>query len=75
MTDPVFHPGQKITPVYTNGYNITIGKEYVVVTYEPVCVDVNYTWPAYVHFVDDYGKKCIAHAKRFMETPSEATDP
>lgn len=23
MTDPVFHPGQKITPVYTNGYDIT----------------------------------------------------
>ena len=66
MTDPVFHSGQKITPVYTNGYDITLGKEYEVVLYEPVCVDdYNYTWPAYVHFVDDYGKKCIAHARRF----------
>ena len=23
MTDPVFHIGQKITPVYTNGYDGT----------------------------------------------------
>ena len=65
MTDPVFHPGQKITPAYTNGYDITLGKEYEAVIYEPVCAGVNFTWPAYVHFVDDYGKKCIAHARRF----------
>ena len=65
MTEPVFNPGQKITPVYTDGYHITLGKEYEAVMYEPVWADVNYIWPAYVHFVDDYGKKCIAHARRF----------
>lgn len=71
MTDPVFHPGQKITPVYTNGYDITWGKEYQVVMYEPQFAGVNYTWPAYVHFVDDSGRKCIAHARRFKEiTPN-----
>ena len=56
MTDPVFIEGQMITPVYTNGYDLTMGKEYQVVMYEYQCADVNYTWPAYVHFVDDLGK-------------------
>lgn len=67
MTDPVFHPGQKITPMYTDGYSITLGKAYMVDKYEPQFVDVNFTWPPYVHFVDDFGKKCIAHARRFKE--------
>ena len=65
MTDPVFIEGQMITPVYTNGYALTMGKEYQVVMYESQCADVNYTWPAYVHFVDDLGKKRTAHARRF----------
>lgn len=65
MTDPVFIEGQMITPVYTNGYDLTMGKEYQVVVYEPQLVGGTFTWPAYVHFVDDLGKKCIAHARRF----------
>lgn len=65
MTDPVFTEGQMVTPVYTNGYDLTMGKEYQVVMYEPQLVDGTFTWSAYVHFVDDYGKKCIAHARRF----------
>lgn len=67
MTDPVFNEGQTVTPIYTNGYDITWGKEYQVVLYEPQFVDDNFTWPAYVHFVDDSGRKCIAHARRFKE--------
>ena len=65
MTEPVFQVDQKITPLYTNGYAITMGKEYQVVMYEPQFYDGTFTWPAYVHFVDDLGKKCIAHARRF----------
>ena len=65
MTDPVFTEGQMVTPVYTNGYALTWNKEYAVVIYEPQFVDGSFTWPAYVHFVDDLGKKCIAHARRF----------
>ena len=65
MTDPVFIEGQMVTPVYTNGYALTMGKEYKVVIYEPQLVDGSFTWPAYVHFVNDLGKLCIAHARRF----------
>ena len=61
MTDPVFIEGQMITPVYTNGYALTMGKEYQVVMYESQCADVNYTWPAYVHFVDDLVFRNFVH--------------
>lgn len=67
MTDPVFKTNQKITPIYTNGYAITLGKSYEVIKYEPPFMDINFTWPAYVHFVDDFRKKRIAHARRFKE--------
>lgn len=67
MTDPVFQIGQEITPTYIEGYNITLGRTYVVEKYEPPVRYPNFTWPAYVHFVDDYGKKCVAHARRFKE--------
>ena len=67
MTEPVFQVDQKITPLYTSDYAITMGKEYTVLKYEPQFADVNFTWPPYVHFVDDFGKKCVAHARRFKE--------
>ena len=67
MTEPVFQVDQKITPLYTSGYAITMGKEYTVLKYVPQFADVNFTWPPYVHFVDDSGKKCVAHAARFEE--------
>ena len=65
MDDPVFTEGQMITPVYTHDYNLTMGKEYQVVMYEPQFVDGTFTWPAFVYFVDDLGKKCAGHARRF----------
>ena len=67
MTEPVFQVDQKITPLYTSGYAITMGKEYMVLKYEPAVRDAEFTWPPYVHFVDDFGNKCIAHARRFKE--------
>ena len=70
MDDPVFTEGQMVTPVYTNDYNLTMGKEYQVVMYEPQLVDGTFTWPAFVHFIDDLGKKCGAHARRFKEIPA-----
>ena len=71
MTDPVFQIDQKITPVYTDGYDITLGKAYVVDKYEPQFVSGIFTWPPYVHFVDDFGNKCIAHARRFKEITND----
>ena len=65
IRDLVFTVGDKITPVYTSSYHLTLGKVYEVVKFEPPFYDVNFTWPAYVEFLDDRGKLAVAHARRF----------
>ena len=35
MRDPVFNVGDKVTPLYTSGYHLTIGKVYEVVKFDP----------------------------------------
>lgn len=65
MTDPVFKPGDKVTPVYTSGYHLTMGKVYVVVSYDPPFHEEVFTWPAYVETHDDSGRLATAHARRF----------
>ena len=65
MTDPVFTVGDKITPNYSSGYHLTMGKVYEVVKYDPPYPDENFTWPAYVQIHDDRGKLATAHARRF----------
>ena len=65
MTEPVFSVGDKITPVYTSGYHLTMGKVYEVVKFEAPFPDENFTWPAYVEIIDDRGKFAVAHARRF----------
>lgn len=65
MSDPVFQKGDKVTPVYTSDYRLTLGKVYEVVDYDPPYPDENFTWPAYVIVHDDLGIRCVAHARRF----------
>lgn len=69
MTEPVFDVGDKVTPVYTSDYHLTLGKVYVVVKYEPPYPDPDpdrdFMWPAYVEFHDDRGVLVPAHARRF----------
>ena len=65
MRDPVFNVGDKVTPIYTSGYFLTEGKVYEVVGFDPPYPDVNFTWSAYVEFLDDRGKLAVAHAGRF----------
>lgn len=65
MTEPVFNVGDKITPIYTSGYHLTMGKVYVVVSYDPPFREENFTWSAYVTLHDDRGKLVTAHARRF----------
>ena len=64
-TDPVFKAGDKVSPIYTSGYHLTMGKVYEVVKYDPPFPDENFTWPAYVEFHDDRGVLVTAHARRF----------
>ena len=65
MTEPVFSVGDKVSPIYTSGYHLTLGKVYVVVSYDPPFAEETFTWPAYVEFHDDRGKLATAHARRF----------
>ena len=65
MSDPVFKAGDRVTPVYSSGYHLTMGKVYVVVAYDPPFSEETFTWPAYVSFHDDLGKLATAHARRF----------
>ena len=65
MTDPVFKAGDMVTPVYSSGYHLTMGKVYEVVTYDPPFPEETFTWPAYVQFHDDLGRLTTAHARRF----------
>ena len=65
MTDPVFKKGDKVAPLYTSGYHLTMGKVYVVVAYDPPFSEETFTWPAYVQFHDDSGRLTTAHARRF----------
>ena len=65
MTEPVFNVGDKITPNYSSGYHLTMGKVYVVVKYDPPFSEDFFTWPAYVQIHDDRGKLSTAHARRF----------
>ena len=65
MTDPTFKKGDKVTPAYSSGYHLTMGKVYVVVSYDPPFSEETFTWPAYVQFQDDHGRIATAHARRF----------
>ena len=65
LRDPVFSVGDKITPLYTSGYHLTLGKVYEVVKFDPPFPDRDFMWPAYVEFHDDRGVLVPAHARRF----------
>ena len=65
MVEHVFEKGDKVTPVYSSGYHLTMGKVYVVVTYDPPFSEEIFTWPAYVQIHDDLGILVTAHARRF----------
>ena len=64
MTDPVFEKGDKVAPLYSSGYHLTMGKVYVVVAYDPPFSEETFTWPAYVQFHDDLGRLTTAYARR-----------
>ena len=70
MADPVFEPGDKVTPRYTRGYDISMGKSYEVISYEPRDPQPTFTWPAYVCVADNSGREVKAHAFRFTKVES-----
>ena len=62
-----FEVGDLVTCVRTDGYRLTEGHTYEVLKYEPRSFEEGsgFTWPAYVAFTDDTGRKAMAHAARF----------
>ena len=64
-SDPVFNVGDKVSPIYSSGYLLTMGKVYKVVSYDPPYSEETFTWSAYVEFHDDRGVLVTAHARRF----------
>lgn len=68
-------PGDKVVCRASRGYHFTTGAVYTVLAYEASWSDpdaLNYTWPAYVVVVDDWGKRAHCHAHRFEAVPCKA---
>lgn len=66
--EPIIKKGDIVICRGSRGYNITEGREYIVLEYEPKLKDYkyNFVWPAYITFLDDDERKCKAHADRFI---------
>lgn len=61
-----------VTPkIGSDGYNITVGKKYIVEKFEPPYQDptssTGFIWPAYVSVLNDSNKLICCHASRFVE--------
>ena len=65
----MFNEGDQAICTGSRGYDLTTGKVYTILKYEPSYHDCNgvsgFTWPAYVKVTDDYGKIVHCHAHRF----------
>ena len=63
--EPKFEVGQVVGS--TCGYCglLTKGARYVVTKFEPAVADLDFTWPAYVTVIGDFGKPVTGHTYRF----------
>jgi len=60
-----FHPGQEVVATGSYDYQLTAGKHYTVIKYEPPFPEHHFTWPAYVTVIGDQGKPVVGHTYRF----------
>lgn len=60
-----FVVGQTVIATRSYGHSLTEGKTYVVTKFEPEFRDTNFTWPAYVTVIGDFGKPVTGHSYRF----------
>jgi hypothetical protein len=67
VSDLKFKVGQTViaTAVHDYRYHLTEGKQYVVTKFEDRQPDQNFTWPAYVTVIGDWGKPVTCHTHRF----------
>lgn len=68
-----FEVGDLVMCIHTDGYQLTEGRTYEVLKYEPRFFeeDVGFTWPAYVTITDDTGRIAVAHANRFRRNSQQ----
>lgn len=57
--------GQRVRCVDASGYDLTKGKEYVIVAYYPPGKVGAHSFPDYVGVVDDSGKTVTSHTYRY----------
>ena len=69
MSCPVFKPGEVVVCQFAGGYLFTLGKEYKILEYDPPdnCPLPNFSFPAYVAVLDDFGRRAECHARRFRK--------
>ncbi len=71
MTNDTFEKGEKVKALCNYAYQITEGKIYEVVKYEPEYCDRRngawFTWPAYLTVIGDDGEPITGHAHRFTK--------
>lgn len=70
MSQNVVSKGDKVICRNARGYDLTEGKTYEVVQYDPPYRDGWFTWSAYTHVINDSGKKVMAHDYRFAKVES-----
>lgn len=56
---------EKVICKVSNGYNLTIDKEYQVKDLVPRLLTPHFTFPRYATVIDDKGKEATGHAYRF----------
>ena len=70
-----FKVGEVVVCRGSRGYQLTVGKEYTILDYQPKYYDsdsaAGFTWPAYIGLLDDYGVYVQCHAHRFTYPESE----
>lgn len=65
MRDKQFTIGQQVVAVKSEGYIIQEGHRYTVTGYTDEQVTPYFTYPHYVHVIDDHGKESSWHEHRF----------
>lgn len=65
MNEPIFTVGQVVVATGSYMHQITEGKQYTVTRYEPEYRSPNFTWPAYVTVIGNFGKPVTGHTHRF----------
>jgi len=66
MQEQEFKAGDVVIATCDYMHQITEGKEYTVIKYEPKEYTPTFTWPAYVTVIGNFGNPVTGHTHRFQ---------